>query len=284
MHMPFAPGEIAYVIDYTNLRRTPGHTQKTKADILSIIEPETPVTIIGPMTAEGALYWWPVRVNTTLAGWIAESSPTDIPLLAAINTEQRDHLIKLEAARLDLDPAVAYALFRIEAGPRSAPCARVTIRLEVHRLREYIHRLSDFVTHFRYAAGHLPHNHHQWRPTPNADWQDLHVNQYTERHALDLALRLFGPEPVYNATSLGPGQIMGDKHKQLGYPSALAMFTDWQYNFPRQVLGFFAYIERAKLVGYLQTEQFETFAYYYNGPANAAYYAKKLRQFKEQHP
>lgn len=282
MSTPFAPGETAYVIDYTNLRRTPGYANKTKADILTIIEPETSVTILGPLVAEGALYWWPVRVNATLAGWVAESSPIDIPLLAAINTEQRDHLITLESRRLDLDPTIAHALFRIEAGPRAAPCARVTVRLEVHRLREQITRIPAFLDHFRYAAGNLPHNHHQWRPTPNADWQDLHVNQATERGALDLAVRLFGPEAVYRATSLGPAQILGDKFDRLGYTSAFDMYTNWQYNFPKQVLGFFAYIEHAGLLGYLQTEEYETFAYRYNGPVNAAYYAKLLRQFKEQ--
>lgn len=278
MDTPFAPGAPVYIIDHTNLRRTPGYVNKDRLDILTVITPITAATITGAVVIQDHLFWWPVSLRDGWAGWVAESSPIDLPLVAAITPAQRDSLIHEAATQLRINPKLAHAVFQVEAGPWTGPCARAIVRLEVHVLFDHITRVREFEEHFRFGPTDNPHFHHYWRPTPKSEWLPVHRNQARERAAMAHAIALFGAEPVYRSISMGPGQVMGRHHARLGYRSAFAMFEDWVYNYPRQVQGFFQYIDQADLVGFLRSGDYWRFAYYYNGPPNADDYARRIRQ------
>ena len=274
---PFAPGETVYIIDYTNLRRSPGYVNKSKTDIISVITPVTQVIITGAVTLQDQLYWWPVATQGW-EGWVAEASPIDLPLVAAITPAEQRTLIHDAAMQLRLDPKVADAVFRVEAGPWAIPRVRAMLRLEVHVLFDHITRVQEFREHFRFGPVEKPHNHQYWRNTFKGEWLPVHLNQWSEQAAIDHAIALFGPEPVWRSVSFGPGQVMGRHYAKLGYTSALAMYEDWVYNYERQVLGFFRYIDQAELVGFLRDANYWRFAYYYNGPANANDYARRILQ------
>jgi hypothetical protein len=279
MDTPFAPGATVYIIDYTKLRRSPGYVNKAPSDMITIITPVTPAIIAGAVVMQDNLYWWPVTMdNGDWAGWVAESSPIDLPLVAAITPEQCDTLIHEFAAQLRLDPKIALAIFQVEAGPWAIPRARAIVRLEVHVLFDQITRVREFQEHFRFGPPDNPHHHHDWRPTATGTWLPVHRNQASERAAIAHAIGLFGAEPVYRSVSLGPGQIMARHYAKLGYRSALAMYQDWVYNYARQVDGFFRYIDQADLIGFLRSGDYWRFAYYYNGPANADSYARRIKE------
>lgn len=277
MDSPLTPGETVYIIDYTNLRRSPGYVNKPKTDLLTVLAPVTLAEITGAVTIQDQLYWWPVAAKD-VAGWVAEASPIDLPLVATITPEEQRALIHDAAIGLRLDPKVAHAVFRVEAGPWAIPRVRAMVRLEVHVLFDHITRVSEFREHFRFGPVEQPHYHHYWRPSFKDEWQPVHRNQWSERAAIDHAITLFGPEPVWRSCSFGPGQVMGRHYAKLGYGSALAMYEQWVYDYPRQVLGFFQYIDQADLVGFLRDGNYWRFAYYYNGPANANDYARRILQ------
>lgn len=278
METPFTPGETVYIIDYTNLRRTPGYVNKPKDDIQTVITPITHAEVTGTSINQDHLDWWPVALADGWCGWVAEASPIDLPLVAAITPAERDILIRDAATRLQLDPKLANAVFHVEAGPWVGPCARAMVRIELHVLFDFITQIREFETHFRFGPPDKPQQDHYWRPTIRADWRPVHRNQWSERAAIANAISRFGAEPVYHATSLGPGQVMGRHYAKLGYGSALAMYRDWVYNYPRQVLGFFNYLERTAIVDYLRNGDYHGFAYHYNGPANADDYAWRIQQ------
>lgn len=277
MDTPFTPGESVYIIDYTNFRRSPGYVNKPKTDLIGVLTPVTVAEITGAATIQDQLYWWPVALQGR-AGWVAEASPIDLALVAAITPDERNTLIHDAARQLRLDPKVAQAVFQIEAGPWATPRARAVVRLEVHVLFDHIIRVREFQECFRFGPTDTPHFHHYWRPSPAEAWQPVHRNQWSERAAIDHAIRLFGVEPVYRSVSMGPGQVMGRHYGRLGYASALAMYEEWVYNYERQVLGFFQYIDQVDLIDFLRSGNYWRFAYYYNGPANAGDYARRIGQ------
>lgn len=63
------------------LRRTPGYRNKPAADILTVVPPESVVTLVGgPEEADG-LRWWEVQWRA-YRGWMAEATAGGVQLLA----------------------------------------------------------------------------------------------------------------------------------------------------------------------------------------------------------
>ena len=82
---------------------------------------------------------------------------------------------------------------------------------------------------------------------------------------------------AYWSTSMGMAQIMGFNHNLVGCSSPKQMFDLFQSSPEEQVRSFFKFCENNKggvLVKAAATDDFATFAKYYNGPAHKSYDVK----------
>jgi len=85
---------------------------------------------------------------------------------------------------------------------------------------------------------------------------------------------------AYWSTSMGMAQIMGFNCKLVGYDSPIHMFEAFSSSAEEQVRSFFRFCENNKggvLVKAAREDDFTTFAYYYNGPAQKGYDSKMLK-------
>jgi hypothetical protein len=93
---------------------------------------------------------------------------------------------------------------------------------------------------------------------------------------------LIDKEAAYSSISIGVGQVMGAHAKDLGYPSAEAMFNRAKQGLSGQVELMLRFIKFNKLVDELQRLDWSAFARAYNGPnyrANA-YHTKMKEAFE----
>lgn len=279
MHSAFRPGQRIYIVNSANLRRSPGYVNKPTDDCIAVIAPDTPATVLAHYMYADDLIWWKVEINHPYRrhGWIAESSPIDVPLLAAISCADLETQINEQAAAINLDPAIAQAVFQVESGLHATPSPQMVVRLEVHVLFDHISYVTRFNQHFRFGGPTEPHKEHKWRTALQHPWRPLHVNQRSERAAVDFAAKLFPRETVLRAVSMGPGQIMGRHFRHLGYDSASSMYDAWAVDYVTQVQGFFTFLAARGWDDLLRARDWEGFARVYNGAGQVRHYADLLR-------
>jgi len=83
----FRKGQPVYMANYVNMRKSAGYVGKGPDDVVIDILINTAGTILGgPQLADG-LTWWELRStgsnNATVSGWVAESDPNGLALIAA---------------------------------------------------------------------------------------------------------------------------------------------------------------------------------------------------------
>lgn len=101
-------------------------------------------------------------------------------------------------------------------------------------------------------------------------WKD--GNQEQQYKNLETAIGL-NRDAAYMSISVGIAQIMGFNHSVVGFDTAEEMYDNFSESTENQILGFFKFIEKykgGKLIGYMKTGDFSSFAYSYNGPGYAA--------------
>jgi hypothetical protein len=260
----FCDDQAIYTADLARLRQRPGLDGQVSA--LLPASRELRIFDSRPRVVDG-LTWWPVQCGARL-GWIAEESPAGTPILAPITSQQQQQVIAQEAERLDLLPSVAMAVFAVEAAPHDLPGPHLPLSFEPHILGDHLFKTvpgaqARFYRHFTY--GDPPWTVQGWRAQQYDPFVPLGGAQHNERQAIDLACGLFGREIALKATSMGPGQVMGFCHEQMGYPDAATMFTCWCNDRLAAVRGFFRYIEITGLIEPLQQGDWATFAAGYNG-------------------
>ena len=106
----FAAGDFAHTLDIVKLRKSPGFRNKPAADVQAELALGVVLEIVGGPKARDGLLWWQVDVadqaGSALRGWIAESAPGDIPLLAKqepdVSTKYKvgDHVRTLNIVRI----------------------------------------------------------------------------------------------------------------------------------------------------------------------------------------
>lgn len=190
-------------------------------------------------------------------------------------------LLKQEAQRLQLDPTLAAALLAAESSGRAhGPDGRLLIRFENHIFYDMWgkHNQAQFFAVFRFDPAQQWRGH-QWRPDPNAEWQDLHRDdQALEWQAFSLARR-FDETAALLSISMGLAQIMGFNYSLLGYGAVQEMFHAFQAGAASQVHGFFRFVEARNLVAPVRRGDLHAFATGYNGPGQADAYAGIIRAY-----
>ena len=190
---------------------------------------------------------------------------------------------------LKIDPAVAVAILCVESTGRGfARDGRMIIRFENHIFWKYWGKShqSDFLTHFKFNQ-RRPWRGHKFRKNLRAKWVSFHKkSQAGEWKAFEFARSKHQRFSTYSI-SMGMPQIMGFNHQRIGYESVKKMFDSFSRNEKNQIIGLFDFINCAnsKMIRALRRKDFLTFARLYNGPANAAVYANRIkrycREFKE---
>jgi hypothetical protein len=186
------------------------------------------------------------------------------------------------ADQVKLDPGVAAAVLAIESGGRGfGGDGRMIIRFENHifydRWGKYYP--ARFQEHFSFDQARRWQKH-QWRPAPNAPWQEFHGAQGREWQVLEFARRLDETAALLSI-SMGLPQVMGFNFTTLGYESVGDMVTAFSQDERNHLLGFFDFVcgpkAHSRRLPALRAREFDDFAALYNGPGQAARYGSLLR-------
>lgn len=159
-------------------------------------------------------------------------------------------LVKAEADRLGVEPAVGGAVLSVESDGSGHVGGRLTIRFEP--------------AVFRRESG--------------KSFSMRRGGQDGEYKALEAAIAI-DEDAAYKSVSMGAGQIMGFNAQGIGYGSAREMFDEFQRSQKAQLVGVFEFIRVTRVVlKAAKAKDWATFAKHYNGPgykANA--YDTKLK-------
>jgi hypothetical protein len=193
-------------------------------------------------------------------------------------------LLTEQAARLDIDPAVAVAVLLTESGGQAfdAESRRMIIRFENHQFWEHWGKdhAEQFNRHFDFNR--TPRNgwkDHRWRA--NGQWLQGHIHpdgQKREWEVFEFA-RGLNEDAAIRSISMGAPQIMGFNHKLIGHGSPRAMFDVFQQSEEAQIDGLFRFIKGRGLDAALRSGDFLAFARGYNGPGQPEHYEGLIRRY-----
>lgn len=174
---------------------------------------------------------------------------------AVSNTE-----IKYLAKEYQIDPVNFLKVLKVETGGRGfAPSGKLLIQFES---RWFLHFLG------------------QGKGKVNNTWAANAVgNQRVEWIAFNAAFRI-APRYAMMSTSVGMGQILGLHYDRLGFKSVDEFWNANKKGEYTQVKLVAAFIKSdARLHEALNASNFDSFAYYYNGPKYRIYhYAERLAE------
>ena len=195
-------------------------------------------------------------------------------------------LLKELAGELGFHPAAAVAVLMAESGGAGMRNGRMVIRFENHVFYRKWGKLSAenktrFAAHFVYSKTKVWKGH-AWREDPTGPWSSFHGTQDREYDVLSFA-RFLDDEAALLSISMGAPQMMGFNHNAVGHTSARSMFDEWSKGEEPQIRGMFSFIEgNSKRLRALQSEDWVTFAKYYNGSGQAEHYGSKISQYVGQ--
>ena len=176
-------------------------------------------------------------------------------------------------------------LYAESSGSGFAGDGRMIIRFENHVFwRRWGKKHPEiFQQHFAFNASKSWQGH-QFRATPNGDWQKFHGKQSREWKVLDFARNL-DEDAALNSISMGAPQIMGFNHSVIGYDTARAMFDNFQGDVRYHILGLFDFMKGpgccSPMIDALRRQNFEDFAARYNGPGQADIYGHRIAEYRD---
>jgi hypothetical protein len=191
-------------------------------------------------------------------------------------------LLKTLAEGLGFHPAAAVAVLMAESGGSGFGAdGRLKIRFENHVFKKQLKDDELFAQHFKYDSNQRWKSHY-WRSDPAGEWRRLHTRsagQAEEWRVLDFA-RTLTDEGALLSISMGAPQVMGFNAKKVGHDTARSMFDEWKQGDGPQIRGLFAFIRsNNKMVTALASEDWEAFAYRYNGSGQAAHYGEVIGDY-----
>lgn len=194
-------------------------------------------------------------------------------------------LLRALSAVLQIEPATAIAVFAVESGGNcfDARTKRMIIRFENQVFFDQWGKANPevFNRHFTFAATERWKDH-KWRPTAGepfrpADRADFHGDQGREWEVFEFA-RTLNDRAAKMSISMGAPQVMGFNHATCAYATVEAMFDAFAASERAQVVGFFDFCNASpRRLTAMQTQDFETFAKYYNGTGQAKKYGMLIK-------
>ena len=193
-------------------------------------------------------------------------------------------LLSRLCASLEITPAAALAVWKVECGALAFMPGTPVLRFEAHVFFNRWGKDNEtlFDRHFQFGGRNgiegARWEQHRIRQIEKDEWQRFHGDQSSEYRALALAEKLAGRETASLCASFGGPQIMGFNHDVIGYDTAHAMRQAFGRSERWQVCGFFDFCAAKGITGALQARDWIAFASTYNGPGNAAVYAAKIAE------
>lgn len=184
-------------------------------------------------------------------------------------------MIEEFARKFGIDVKLLKAVIAVEAGGNGFnPDGSIKLRLEAHLVLDAYPHLSRW-----FRVGNPRWTNQLFRfPSQSTKWRQIHSgNPEDEYTALLTAAFQIGHE-AFQFCSFGAWQIMGFHYQKLGYPSAIAMYTDMSRSKDADLAVGLKFIELDQgLIEALRTWNLAVFAQKYNGN-NVAYYVQRFNQ------
>jgi len=204
-------------------------------------------------------------LSAATGAWLAFRSPSY--KYAGSQSDYDDMLDEL-----GIDPAVAKAVMKIEAGGKSRVAGRIVIRFESH----------VFKRESRGGIVLLPGmaTHRDGRRRFSDRKRSFTERQAEEYRALARAADI-SEEAAYRSISMGIAQIMGFNRKRLGFKSAKEMFLTFQDSPDvAQKIAFLKYVASdRRLLKAARSRDFRTFARIYNGDKTGRYASRMEKAY-----
>lgn len=183
---------------------------------------------------------------------------------------------------LGFNPSCAASILAVESGGQGFEDGLQIIRFENHIFwsRWGKNHPEEFNRHFRFNPDQRWTGHF-YRISPDDPWVPMHTGSESQAHewvALDIARKLDDTAGLLSI-SMGAPQIMGFNYALIGFPSVQAMFGAFNHEERVHVLALFDFIRADhKMVRYLRTANWSSFADIYNGSGKAQSYGDHIAQ------
>lgn len=221
--------------------------------------------------------WMHVTVDG-LNGWVSNGFVSRTTPRQA-QAKNLDGIIATYAEKYDLDPALAKAVFAVEAGDTGFRDEKLLVRFEprVWLTMTLSKELRETGKLF-FAFGNTPKDD---KFSISGWWKDFHGNQSLEHLALNVACAI-DRDSALKAASYGLCQVMGFNHRMVGYPTVQAMVSDFETGEEAHVKAFFAYCinkrdDQGNALDALKNDDLWRFATLYNGRGQEKYYSDAIR-------
>jgi hypothetical protein len=192
-----------------------------------------------------------------------------------------------------LDVALVLAVWHTESRGAVLVPGQAVIRFENHKLWNLWGKKNQkkYNEHWKHqTVGELrkdgtrdrvkPWKGHFFRTNADTPWLKSHVaspsGQRVEYACLAQAIELAGEELALTCISIGGPQVLIKHFKILGYPTARAMYDDWQSGEGPQVRGFFAFCDHEGATKKLQAGDLPGFIGIYNGTGQVPEYLENI--------
>ena len=190
-------------------------------------------------------------------------------------------LLDTLSTQKQVEPACSVAVLCVESSGEGFSAAnqnRMVIRFENHKFWKYWGKqhAEQFQKYFKLDPQNKPWLGHQWRSSPDHDWENFHGNQAKEWQVLELA-RSLDDTAALLSISMGAPQIMGFHYKTLGYPSVQAMFDKFNKDIQFQIKGLFDFMSPSMITD-LRERDFVSFASQYNGSGQKERYGALIKE------
>jgi SH3-like domain-containing protein len=193
------------------------------------------------------------------------------------------NLLSVLSKKLGIDLAASIAVLSVESGGVGIDNGRVLIRFENHLFYKYWGKDNEAVynQHFKFDPGKNWLGH-QFREDVDGDWVDFHGDQSGEYDALNFA-RSLDDEKALLSISMGLPQILGSNSKLIGYDTVTEMFNNFNKDIRYHIFALFDFFS-PRMIKFLRSKDFVSFAMYYNGQGQAQRYGKFIQDYYEAFP
>ena len=174
------------------------------------------------------------------------------------------------AKYLEVDERILRAIVAVESAGL-AP-AKMVIRFENHHFVKYVPEAKD---RFKFSPNKTWEGH---EVLLDGVWTQCHTSQDVEWRVFNYAASI-NKTAAIQSISMGPGQMLGRNHRQLGYQTPEAMFDAILSSNRYGVLGMVDFImNHSSLAKALRTNNCRDLALHYNGSGQVDKYAAWIEQ------
>ncbi len=202
----------------------------------------------------------------------------DLKIANLLNS--KGQYIKDLSTQLGVNSSAIVAILMVESGGQAfSEPSKPIIRFENHHFYDFWGKSNPkiFDKHFKFNSGGKTWTGHYFRESEQDKWVTFHGDQNMENKVLKFAANL-SEDAAYKSISIGLGQILGENFEKQGYKSPKDMYDDLSSGVRPQLDSLFTFISatKPKALEALKSNDYTTFAGYYNGWNNRTEYGNLI--------